>query len=35
MKTLSKAIKQTHETTQVGVALFAMWMSCAILLIVD
>lgn len=35
MKTLSKALKQTHETTQVGFALFAMWMSCAILLIVD
>lgn len=35
MKTLSRAIKQTHETTQVGVALFAMWMSCAILLIVE
>ncbi len=35
MKTLSTAIKQTNETTQVGVALFAMWMSCAVLLIVD
>jgi hypothetical protein len=35
MKTLSKVITQTNEATQVGVALFAMWMSCAILLIVD
>jgi hypothetical protein len=35
MKTLSRAIKQTHETTQVGVVLFAMWMACAILLIVE
>ncbi len=35
MKTLGKVIKQTNEATQVGVALFAMWMSCAVLLIVD
>ena len=35
MNTLSQAFTQAHETTQVGVALFAMWMSCAILLIVD
>ncbi len=35
MKTLSKALQQTHETTQVGIALFAMWTSCAVLLIMD
>jgi hypothetical protein len=35
MKTLSEVFTKTHETTQVGIALFAMWMSCAVLLIVD
>ncbi len=34
MKTLAKNFAEAHDTTQVGLALFAMWMTCAILLII-
>jgi hypothetical protein len=34
MKTMAKALAQTHETTRFGLALFSLWMAGAVLLIV-
>lgn len=33
MKSLGKALAQTHETTRFGLALFSLWMAGAVLLI--